>query len=551
MANSIFDKTRIQAIQLYTDGINYLKKTYNQAAEMFTYASSYGQLMLVQQNLTNIVLYYMQDIATEQNILQARRTHNIMGASRLTGHNPSRGRSAIGEILLQKSNSNITLPGDVVYLTNHMRVKCVENGLIYLIELNADDMVVNMKTTKNVRLKIMEGTYDNAIFQGTGEDLQSYEVSMPAGKMIDDSKVIVSVNGSQADLYDSLYDMVFGNLGCMVKTGYSSGIDIFFGKEIATVIPPLGSTIRVDFLVTSGSLGNFNEKDKVTIQFVDTGFDMNGGEVDLNKIFAVSTTLVPQFGSDFEDPSLTKILAPYTSRNLIIHDDKSINYYFTKMNYFSSIKVYRDDINDLNNFKVILIPNILNRLNSSEDYFSCDISKYVLTTLEENRLVTAVEESGNKSTNITISLVDPNVRKYVVYIFADVLSIYQGKTVSELDIRRQMKTAINTYLLTPRQNHSRIPHSDIIKIMDGINQIVAMKAVFLSEQNEAAIIADPANASQNIGFDDMGNILTADNEIPLIRGGWTDRDGVTYQDQFDETSATMQSVNILLNFIAS
>ncbi len=550
MANSIFDKTRIQAVQLYNDSINYLKKAYNQASEMFTYATGYGQLMLVQQNLTNIVLYYMQDIATEQNILQARRTQNIMGAARLTGHNPSRGRSAIGEIMLQKANSNITLPGDVVYLTNHMRMKCVENGLIYLVELNSDDMVINTKTTKNVRLKIIEGTFDNAIFGGSGEDLQSYNIPMPAGKMIDDEKIIVSVNGVQADMYDSLYDMVFGNLGCMVFTGYSSGIDIFFGKAIATSIPTLGSTIRVDFLITSGSLGNFNEKDTVTMQFVDTGFDMNGGEVDLNKLFVVSTTLVPQFGADFEDPSLTKILAPYISRNLIIHDDKSIMYYFNKMNYFSSIKVYRDDVNDLNNFKAILIPNILNRLNSSEDYFSCDISKFTLTTLEETRLIEAIEESGTKSTNITISLTDPIIRKYVVYMFVDVLSTYQGKTVSELDIRRNMKTAINTYLLTARQNHSRIPHSDMIKIMDGINQIVAMKAIFLSEQNEAAIIANPSD-TQNLGFDDMGNIMTADNELPLIRGGWTDRDGVTYSDQFDETSTTMQSVNIFVNFVNS
>ena len=523
----------------------------NQANEMFTYATAYGQITLVTESLTQLVFYYMQDISTEQNILQARRTQNIYGLSRLTGHNPSRGRSATGELQLQVLNTTTTMPGNLVYLTNHMRITCAENGLTYLIELNNDDMAVNMLNVKNVRMKIMEGTFDGATFQGTGDDMQSYEVTMPAGQMIDDQNVIVSVNGIQCNVYDSLYDMEQDVYGCLIKTGYTTGIDIFFGKALATLVPPLGSLIRVDYLITNGSIGNFMEKDTTTFTFLDTGLDMNGNDVDLNSIFGLTTTLVPAFGSDFEDPSLTKLLAPLVSRNMIIHDDKSIIYYFKRMNYFTSVKVYRLDLQDLNNFTVVLIPNILNRMNSSEDYFSCDISKFTLTALEETRLIESVEESGIKSSNITISLSEPTIQLYVAYIFADVYDTYQGKTTSVADIQNQMKTAINTYLLTPRANHSRIPHSDFIKIMDGIVQIAAMKVIFLSEENETYKLNNPTLPNPNLGFDDMGNILTADNEIPLIRGGWSDSDGVAYLDQFNQTVTIMQSVNIFINLISS
>ncbi len=546
--DDIFSKSRIQATQLFEDSVTYFRQKYNQALAMFSYSTGYGQILLTVQNISSFIFFYIQDIATEDNILQARRNSSIYGKARLTGHNPSRGRSAIGEIMLQRISTNTTTPGDVIYLTNHMRIKCAENGLTYLIELNNDDLSINTKSTQQIRLKIIEGIFDYEIATGTGEDLQSFEIAMPPGQMIDDDKIIITINGQQVSKYDTIYDMEYGKYGCMVKTGYTSGIDVFFGKGIATNVPPLGSQIRTDYLVTNGSAGNFMEKDTITMSFMDTGFDMNGQDVDLNKIFTIIVSLPPQFGTDLEDPKLTKLLAPYVSRNMIIHDDKSINYHFAKFNYFSSVKVYRDDINDLNNFKVILVPNIANRMNSTEDYFSCDLSKFILTDGENARLVSSIDESGSKSTNINISIINPIIRKYVMHIFMDVFSVWNGKTTSESDIRKQLKTLINSYLLNQRTNHSRIIASDLIKTISGISQIAAIKIIFVSEQNESFILAS-GDDNQNLGMDNLGNILTADNEIPLLRGGWSDRDGVSYIDQYDELSTNMQSINVFIKLI--
>ena len=545
--DNIFQKNRIRAIQLFEDGSNYFRKLYKQASEMFSYSTSYGQIMLVLKNLSNLVFYYQQDISTESNILEAKRTHNIYGRARLTGHNPSRGKSAIGEISLEIKQNNISVPGDIIYLFNHMRLKCKENGLTYTLELDNDDKPVSLKSSRSIRLKIIEGQYESQTFTGTGEDMQSFEVPMQAGKMIDDQKVYVTINGSLATKYDSLYDMEYGVLGCMVKTGYGSGIDVFFGKSIISKVPVLGSEIRVDYLVTNGSVGNFTEKENVTMEFTDSGFDYQGNDVDLNQLFNIAITLPPNFGSDFENPELTKLIAPYTSRNLIIHDEKSIYYHFSKMNFFSSIRVYRDNINDLNNYKVILIPNILNRMNSSEDYFSVDTSKFLLTKNEEIRLLNSIEESGNKSSNISISTVKPTIRRYVMYIFVDAFRKYNGKSVIELELRKQMKIALNKYLLTPRIKHNKLPHSDIVKEIDNIQAVDSVKVIFLSEQNE--LLAKQGTTDANAGFDEMGNIFVNDNELPIIRGGWSDRDGITYDDSFDSENNRMCAVNLKIKFI--
>ena len=42
----------------------------------------------------------------------------------------------------------------------------------------------------------------------------------------------------------------------MVKTGQTGGIDIFFGNSYQGKIPPLGSTILAEYLLTDGEEGN-------------------------------------------------------------------------------------------------------------------------------------------------------------------------------------------------------------------------------------------------------------------------------------------------------
>ena len=106
---SFFSKTRLRASQLFFDAFEYLQRTYDQAAEVFTPASPFGQLLTVVANLGEMIFYYIEAVATELNIFRARNIESIYGLSRLTGHNPSRGISARGIIGLRLNTSASTL----------------------------------------------------------------------------------------------------------------------------------------------------------------------------------------------------------------------------------------------------------------------------------------------------------------------------------------------------------------------------------------------------------------------------------------------------------
>ncbi len=64
---------RIKADQLLEDTQQYLVRVYKQKFEIFSYSTSFGQILLVTKNLFSLVLVYLQDIAIQNNIHTANR----------------------------------------------------------------------------------------------------------------------------------------------------------------------------------------------------------------------------------------------------------------------------------------------------------------------------------------------------------------------------------------------------------------------------------------------------------------------------------------------
>ena len=64
------------------------------------------------------------------------------------------------------------------------------------------------------------------------------------------------MNGERWRVVESLLDMTFDEKACIVKTGASGGIDIFFGTGAQGRVPDQGSTIKVEYLVSSADAGN-------------------------------------------------------------------------------------------------------------------------------------------------------------------------------------------------------------------------------------------------------------------------------------------------------
>ena len=536
MANipQFLQKDRIKAADLVTDTINYLVRIYKQSIDAFTYATSFGQILLVTENLFQLVMYYIQDSITELNINTAKRPQNIYGLSRLTGHNPVRGISAVGEIgLTKKENAQRTVTGNKVFISNYSRIRCVNNGLFYLLNLGADDIVIDLNKP-NANIRIIEGEVDVQVFQGSGEDGQTFEVTVLPGKMIEDSFVLISVNEQKFEIFDSLYDIPFGAKGVLAKTGITSGIDIIFGNQINATVPKLGETIRVDFLYTNGSRGNILDRTNLQFEFIDSGLDINAEEVNLNEVLNIAVNLPPDFGADAESPELTRNLAPLISRNFVIHDERSIRYYLARMNYFSTIKIFKTILDNNNQFNVLLLPKITLRLNPGEDYFSVDISKFLLTEIEKNRLMNSIDESGRKSGNISINPIDPNIRRAAMVLIIEAFDRMDGFTIKEDLVRDDIRAALSKYgFENPRVN--KIPHSDIVRIIDEISYIDTVKAIFIPEFEE--------------DIDVNGNLVVDDKSIILLRGGFKDSENVNYEDDFDPIGEALGSVNLSITFV--
>ncbi len=52
---SFFSKTRLKATELFEDSFEYLQRTYDQAVEVFTPASPFGQILTVVSQIHSIL----------------------------------------------------------------------------------------------------------------------------------------------------------------------------------------------------------------------------------------------------------------------------------------------------------------------------------------------------------------------------------------------------------------------------------------------------------------------------------------------------------------
>ena len=74
---NIYQKNRILINGLLTDTYNFLQRTYSQSSYVFTVASAWGQILFVLQNLSQMILYFIEDSITELNIEQATRDYSV------------------------------------------------------------------------------------------------------------------------------------------------------------------------------------------------------------------------------------------------------------------------------------------------------------------------------------------------------------------------------------------------------------------------------------------------------------------------------------------
>jgi hypothetical protein len=545
----LFKKNRAKIENLLQDTLEIIQRRYNQANQLFTVASAWGQILFVLQNLSQLILYFIEDSITELDIRKASRESSVYGLAALAGHNASRSTSARGQVqIVWNGTDATTVGGGAILIPRYAQIKFSNGGISYVLNFPQEYTRINLNASSKVSCEILEGNIKTSTFTGNGRSLQSYNVSDRITSAIDNFEVKVFVDSDEWKVYDSLYDIPFNSEGVLVRTGISSGIDIIFGNKNFGKIPPTGSTIRVQYLETLGSGGNISslEPGKIAFEFSDDGTDSFGNSVSLQEYLKINCTVSPQLGTDRESIELTRILAPKTSRSFVLANPDNYITYFEKFGIFSIIEAFStfDDqyLDDDNIIYVLLVPDITQKLKTNETYFDIAESEFRLTDFQKNRLLQAIEDSGQKIVTTEVKILDPKISRYVLNILITVFEGYDPDT-----IKGQIIDSISEYFISIRRR-DKIPRSDLISIVESVSGVDSVTLFFISEKNELyskSVESLPDTDPKKkivLGLDEFGDILFDKDEIVILTGGWSDRAGLFYDKGADLNK--LSSINI-------
>jgi len=537
----LLDKNKAKISDLLSQTFDLIQARYGMSEQLFTVASVWGQIIFVLDNLSQFILFFIEDSITELNINTATRESSIYGLATLAGHNPTRSIAAKGEIIVKWNGKGLeNIGGGAILIPNNAQVKCVNNGRTYLLKLGQEYVRINLDNTATLSASIIEGTLNTNQYTGTGRKLESFNISARGTSGIENFEVAVRVNGNTWKKYDSLYDIPRNARGYIVKSSLISGIDIFFGTVDFGFPPPAGSIIEVDYLECAGAGGNLlvDDSSQALFKFDSDGTDIFGRNVTLSEVLQVACTIAPQLGASQEPIDLTRLLAPKTSRSFVLANPTNYITFFEKFGQFSIIEAFTtfDDqyLDDDNIIYLILVPDIQLTLKTNETYFDISLSRFKLTNAQRDRIYQLLDESGQKIVTTVVKILDPVLIKYVVNI---ALTIFEGNDPST--IKNQITSILSDYFLNIRRR-DKIPRSDLIAAIESISGVDSVSLYFVGEANESAKLQSPN--SPDIGFDEFGDIVMGKDEIVVISGGWEDRNGIYYD--YGAGMDTLSSVNI-------
>ena len=602
----LFTSLKIRIGDILGETIGFLQQTFKQTKTIFTAASPFGQLLIVFENLSQLIFYYIEDSITELNIYEASRASSIYSLASLAGHNPSRAIGATAQIRI-RPKTGVTFENNIIILNDLLKLKCINNGLQYVLELPQDELRIDLTKLDVVTvLGIRQGAVQSQTFTAKGIAFESYQMGLQNNYYVDHFKVNVYVNGEMWTKYESLLDIPRGDKGFIIKTGITNGLDLYFGNGSFGKIPTLGSTIVVEYLSSEGAGGNIKVDDirQINFTFDETGFSIVGDEVNLNSVLEITTISPPSFGVDPEELELTRLIAPKASKNFALINVDNYEVLLHKLQMFSTIRVFlapppaptsntipavvaaaglvvtgtitgvalpttaSGGINTSSiaaafggsslkrMINLFLIPDVSQLFANGSDYFKLNTDKFKLTNYQKNQLLNFIERSGTKMISTDIIIIDPIITKYVLNI-----SVIGFEDVSNDIIKSDITNAIGQYFIK-LSRYDRVPKSDLIKIIEEVNGVDSVSITILSELNEKAAIdratlvltgadstASPIQPEVLIGLDEFNDIIINSNQLPVIRGGWRDRAQNLYSEVISTTE--LSPINIEIKTVKS
>ena len=551
------DTAKITAVDILRQTYEYLKDQYSMSDAVFTPSSPTGQILSVVSNIAELVFVYLEHAASELNIDRAQTPESVHGLSRLAGHDPYRGCAARGIMKIKLNPAKLQEIGaSTVKILDETGFVIDENGVQYFLNLGRDYIILS-PGGEPVSVEFVQGVKCKQTFTGSGEVLQSYNVSEKG--MTDHDMVSVYVNGESWKKVDSLYDMGLDEKCFVCNSSINMGLVVLFGNGDFGKCPDNGSKIEVEYVTHAGIEGNVGGS-KTAYEFTSAGYDENNGTVDLNNVLSIETELPPCMGAGYEPVELTRRVAPLESKSFVLANPSNYIAFLGKYSQFSFVNAYntKDDgyVDDDNVVYLQILPNIKAKVSKSGgvDYFTLPEEEFTLTDDEKRGVIRALDDSGRQMISTEVVIQDIKIKKYALVV---AVRWFEGSDKNK--IRNDIRARLNTYFLNINRNDV-IPKSDIVSIVEGVEGIDGVNVYFVSKENEEAIrngwylqeysqinphthlherfakrVVLEEGEDPMLGLDAFGDIKIGENEIAVIKGGWLDRNNNEFMDGVVDT----------------
>jgi len=543
----------------------YLNTEHDKASILYSPASPYGQILSVVENLHQLSILYLKNTINQFDLSSAnsRNPRIIRNAAILAGHNPTRSISATGTLMLRlKSNANVEddIPGSRLTISNKTELRNNTNGLDYSVNLGVEKITYRIEAGINIPIPIIQGKWKTVNFTGDGLPLKTISISDIENTDIENFNYEVLVNGNFWSTKKHIWEMLPEEEACVVRTGFNEGIDIIFGNGGFGAIPPIGSVIQVRYLTSDGAAGNIFRRTRNDFKFIGDVIDGNGETFDLTSVFDIDIFNDINFGANAETIEFTRSILPIVSNNFVLGLPQQYAYEIKKLGVFSHVNAYERS----QTIFIVATPNIRLFKNQNSDYFTVDLKAFELDRYEKSKIDKYLKISGNLQLTRRYRIDSPKLSYYAMNVF-----VMPYSDATDDSVNAQILDKISEYFLDLKRI-DRIPKLDIIRELSNISDIHSVDIQFISRKNEdyhrdnmIRQINNARNQNSNLnpsvgvrkrptdydptkllGIDPtLGDIIFEPDELPIIRGGWYDRNGIFYSDSVSGNQ--FKSVNII------
>lgn len=543
---------------------SFLQTEHSKAGILYSSASPFGQILSTLENLHQLSILYLKNSIkqfdlSDPNALNARVIRN---AAIFAGHIPGRNISATGTLKVTvKTSTDIEreIPGGRITITNRQGIKNKTNNLEYSINIGGDKSTYKITSNSQFFIPIIQGKWERKTFTGTGLENQTYQITVRGNqKDVENFNYNVLVNGEYWSVKKHLYDLLPNEKSCVIRTGFNGGIDIIFGNGGFGLVPTISSVIEVNYLVSDGSTGSIFRRTINDWTFIDPAYDGFGNTIDISNLFDVSIYTDINFGADKESIQFTKNVLPIVSNNFVLGLPEQYAYQIKKLGVFSHVNAYEK----YGTIYIVATPNIRLFKNQNSNYFTIDKRAFELDTYEKSKIDQYLRTGGNILLSKRYQIDSPVLSFYVMNVFIITYSDSQDDNVNS-----QIYDKVSEYYLNFNRL-DRIPKSDLVQQIASIPDIHSVDISFVCKKNEdyhrQNIINDTNKKNQyasqdalklsrpnptynentSLGIDPiLGDIIFEPSEIPVIRGGWYDRNTIYYSDDIEDKG--LKSINII------